>query len=108
LGRPLQKAPFSSNSSINLDVCLSRRLIKTVVILFLSACSFPLELVYRVVASQWTSTVAPLFRLSGITSLYKLGNVIHRPTAIWKTRDQVFMGNFVLEDSVPMLTVIRA
>jgi hypothetical protein len=49
-GRPEQKTPFPNNSSVVIDVCLSRRCIETAVILLLCVCSFPLDHVYRVVA----------------------------------------------------------
>jgi hypothetical protein len=48
-GRPPQKTPFSNSSSVLIEVCLPRRCIETVVLLF-RACSFPRELLYRVVA----------------------------------------------------------
>jgi hypothetical protein len=69
-GRPPQKTPFPNNSSIIIEARLSRHGIEIVVLLFLCACLFPRESVYRVVAYIWTSTLAPLFRLSGVMSYY--------------------------------------
>jgi hypothetical protein len=69
LGRPQQKTSFPNHSSIVIEACLPRHCIETVVIL-LHACSFPREPVYRAVAYQRKSILAPLFGLSGATSQY--------------------------------------
>jgi hypothetical protein len=65
-----KKTPLPNNSSIVIVACLPRRCIETAVLLLLRGALFPRESVCRVIAQQWTSTLAPLFRLSGVTSHY--------------------------------------
>jgi hypothetical protein len=69
-GRHQRKTPFPNNSSVVTEVCLPHRCIETVFLRFLLAYSFLREPVYRVVPQQRTSTLFPLFRLSGIISQY--------------------------------------
>jgi hypothetical protein len=55
--------------------CSHRRCIETAVLRLLLAYSLQRECVYRTVAYQWTSALAPLFRLSGVMSQYYFVNI---------------------------------
>jgi hypothetical protein len=66
-GRPQQKTPLPNNSSV-IEVCLPCPCREMEILLLFHACSFPMEAVYRNVAQRWDSTLAPLFRLSGVMS----------------------------------------